>query len=360
MEISKYLRDYSRTIMGKQQLIIGALAKALEIIPRQICDNAGFDATDVLNKLRMQHAKGDVWAGVDVETEGVSDNFKNFVWEPALVKTNALSSAVEAATLILSVDETVRNPQSDQVCPTESTLCGSLIMLCLVERRYGTQDATGCRWQGAARSWTGTRTRTLGWQLYVLLHWICRSRSNAYIDTVTFRPLTSFGPLQYIMSQLSLHGAERFLVMRPSDDQICCRTCHAAPFPLYLALYCFTFSLSSSLYFSSNSSAAALQSMGSLFAFLKYDVFAIIALNTIKTVQELKLSIYAVSRTAVGCSFVRKQKGRPEGLSSCGLIKKGSAERSWRFPCGRFASYVSARGLGSKDHSAILGFRSHV
>lgn len=77
----------------------------------------------------MQHAKGDVWAGVDVETEGVSDNFKNFVWEPALVKTNALSSAVEAATLILSVDETVRNPQSDQVCPKEFALCGRLIML---------------------------------------------------------------------------------------------------------------------------------------------------------------------------------------------------------------------------------------
>lgn len=38
-----------------------------------------------------------------------------FVWEPSLVKTNALSSAVEAACLILSIDETVRNPQSEQV-----------------------------------------------------------------------------------------------------------------------------------------------------------------------------------------------------------------------------------------------------
>ncbi len=113
MEISRYLRDHSRTIMGKQQLIIGAMAKALEIIPRQICDNAGFDATDVLNKLRMRHAQGETWAGVDVEAEGVSDNLKKFVWEPVLVKTNALSSAVEAACLILSVDETVRNPQSN-------------------------------------------------------------------------------------------------------------------------------------------------------------------------------------------------------------------------------------------------------
>lgn len=113
MEISKFLRDHSRTIMGKQQLIVGSVAKALEIIPRQICDNAGLDATDVLNKLRMRHAQGDIWSGVDVDAEGVADNMKKFVWEPALVKTNALSSAIDAACLILSVDETVRNPQSE-------------------------------------------------------------------------------------------------------------------------------------------------------------------------------------------------------------------------------------------------------
>jgi len=58
MEISKYLREHSRTIEGKQQLVISAFARALEIIPRQLCDNAGFDATDILNNLRMKYAKG--------------------------------------------------------------------------------------------------------------------------------------------------------------------------------------------------------------------------------------------------------------------------------------------------------------
>lgn len=58
MELSKILRDYSRTIAGKEQLLIGALAKGLEIIPRQLCDNAGFDATNILNKLRQKHAQG--------------------------------------------------------------------------------------------------------------------------------------------------------------------------------------------------------------------------------------------------------------------------------------------------------------
>ena len=59
MELSKYLRDYSRTVAGKEQLIIAAVAKSLEVIPRQLCDNAGFDSTNVLNKLRQAHGKGD-------------------------------------------------------------------------------------------------------------------------------------------------------------------------------------------------------------------------------------------------------------------------------------------------------------
>lgn len=63
MELSKYLRDYSRTIPGKQQLLIGAYAKALEIIPRQLCDNAGFDATNILNKLRAKHAQVRILTG---------------------------------------------------------------------------------------------------------------------------------------------------------------------------------------------------------------------------------------------------------------------------------------------------------
>lgn len=101
MEISRYLRDQSRTIEGKQQAILAAFAKALEIIPRQLCDNAGIDATDALNKLRMLHARGEIWAGVDVESEDVANNMEKFVWEPSLVKINALSGATEAACLIL-------------------------------------------------------------------------------------------------------------------------------------------------------------------------------------------------------------------------------------------------------------------
>ncbi|KAL5639136.1 hypothetical protein ACGC1H_006600 [Rhizoctonia solani] len=129
MELSAYIRDVSRTLPNKHQLILAAFARALEVIPRQICENAGLDSTDILNKLRMRHALGrnskdhaqlseNLWAGVDVDNdEGVQDNLSAFVWEPSLIKVNAIGSACEAACLILSVDETVKNPQSEQPNP---------------------------------------------------------------------------------------------------------------------------------------------------------------------------------------------------------------------------------------------------
>lgn len=115
MEVSAYLHAFAdRDVPHKQQAVIKSFARALEVIPRQLCDNAGFDATDVLNKLRVEHRKGKVWAGVDFDTEGVADMMARFVWEPALVKINAIQAATEASCLILGVDETIRNEESAQ------------------------------------------------------------------------------------------------------------------------------------------------------------------------------------------------------------------------------------------------------
>jgi T-complex protein 1 subunit eta len=111
MEISAYLHSFAdEKIAHKQQAIIKAFAKALEVIPRQLCDNAGFDSTDILNRLRVEHHEGKIWAGVDFVNERTANNLEKFVWEPSLVKINAIQAAVEAACLILSVDETICKP----------------------------------------------------------------------------------------------------------------------------------------------------------------------------------------------------------------------------------------------------------
>ncbi|CCW68898.1 unnamed protein product [Phytomonas sp. Hart1] len=117
MELSTVLREYSRGIRGKEQMVISGFARALEVIPRQLADNAGHDSTDILNKLRQKHYVCDDnsgrWYGVDIINGGVCDSLANFVWEPTLVKRNALQSATEAACLILSIDETVTNNESE-------------------------------------------------------------------------------------------------------------------------------------------------------------------------------------------------------------------------------------------------------
>lgn len=116
MELSRYLREYLRTITGKTQLVINAFAKALEIIPRQLAENSGMDSTEVLNKLRQKHAQGGeegMWFGVDVLNQQVADMFNIYVWEPEIVRVNVISAATEAACTILSVDQTIRNPKSE-------------------------------------------------------------------------------------------------------------------------------------------------------------------------------------------------------------------------------------------------------
>eukprot|EP00795_Rhopilema_esculentum_P012070 gene12070-2663_t len=71
-----------------------------------------------------------IWYGVDVNKEDISDNFEAFVWEPAVVKINAITAASEACCLVLSVDETVKNPKANMEAPppggiyAAETTCG--------------------------------------------------------------------------------------------------------------------------------------------------------------------------------------------------------------------------------------------
>merc|ERR1712228_1006566 len=108
---------YARTITGKQQLVINYFARALEVIPMALAQNSGGDGTKILTQLREKHAVAGVegrWFGVDCINCSVTDCFENYIWEPVVVKESALGAAAEAACLILSIDETVKNPKSEQ------------------------------------------------------------------------------------------------------------------------------------------------------------------------------------------------------------------------------------------------------
>jgi len=116
MEISKLIRQYAMNIQGKEQLVILAFAKALEVIPRTLAQNSGLDSVEIINKLRQKHDLGAEGAhfGVNCFQGGICDTYNTFVWEPLLLKNNVLSAATEAACTILSVDQTVKNPKNEQ------------------------------------------------------------------------------------------------------------------------------------------------------------------------------------------------------------------------------------------------------
>jgi len=127
MEVSRHLKNHALTIEGKGQLIVSAFAKALEIIPQQLSDNAGFDATDILSSLRRSHKEegsDEKWFGVDVKTGSVCDTFESGVWEPTDNKSNSINAAVEAACVILSIDETIVAPKSQDPNAHHSGMMG--------------------------------------------------------------------------------------------------------------------------------------------------------------------------------------------------------------------------------------------
>ncbi len=105
VELALRLREYSATLIGREQLAVAKFADALEIIPRTLAENAGLDPIDMLVEMRSQHEKGNKTAGLNVFTGKVVDMWKEGVLEPLRVKTQAISSATEAATMILRIDD---------------------------------------------------------------------------------------------------------------------------------------------------------------------------------------------------------------------------------------------------------------
>jgi len=108
IEIAKELRKYANKVGGREQLAIEAFADAMEIIPRALTENAGFEPIDVLIELRTAHDKEDgKYKGLNVFTGKVQNSLENGVVEPLVVKTQAIKSAVESASMILRIDDVI-------------------------------------------------------------------------------------------------------------------------------------------------------------------------------------------------------------------------------------------------------------
>ena len=108
IDLANGLREYSGDVGGREQLAIVKFADAVEVIPKTLAESAGMDAIDTLVQMRSKHkSKEGSQAGVDIFRNSIGDMMKNGVYEPLKVKLQAISSASEAAEIILRIDDMI-------------------------------------------------------------------------------------------------------------------------------------------------------------------------------------------------------------------------------------------------------------
>ena len=107
IEVARRLRRYADALSGRERLAVSAFAEALEVIPTTLAENTGMDPIDAISEMRSAHAKGEKWVGVNGTTNEVGNLADINVWEPMVVKTQAIKSATEAATMLLKIDDII-------------------------------------------------------------------------------------------------------------------------------------------------------------------------------------------------------------------------------------------------------------
>jgi len=116
MALSVALQNEAEKVPGLEQYALAAFGKALQVIPRTLAENAGWDATRVLADLQAAHAGTDDLCdvGVDIERDGSSDSAGGItsmkergVVDLMATKLSALRLAVDAAVTILKIDQII-------------------------------------------------------------------------------------------------------------------------------------------------------------------------------------------------------------------------------------------------------------
>jgi chaperonin GroEL (HSP60 family) len=106
------IRSWAKSLEGREQLAAEKFAEALEAIPLSLSENAGMDPIDTLTTLRSRQLRGHKSTGIDVMKGKVADMKSSDIIEPLLVKNQIISSAAEAACMILRIDDVIATAKS--------------------------------------------------------------------------------------------------------------------------------------------------------------------------------------------------------------------------------------------------------
>ena len=110
--VASKLREWTSTLIGREQLAAEKFAEALEVIPLTLAENAGMDPIDTATDLRAKQSKGSKWMGIDARSAKITDISKMDIFEPLSVKEQIIKSATEAASMILRIDDVIASSKS--------------------------------------------------------------------------------------------------------------------------------------------------------------------------------------------------------------------------------------------------------
>ncbi|KAF8128218.1 chaperonin Cpn60/TCP-1 family [Boletus edulis] len=108
MLMSCAVDEAARKVKGKKAIAAEAFGRALRQIPTILADNAGYDSSDLVARLRAAHYEGQSDAGLDMN-EGTIGSMKTLgITESYKLKRQVVISATEAAEMIIRVDDILR------------------------------------------------------------------------------------------------------------------------------------------------------------------------------------------------------------------------------------------------------------
>ncbi|KAI0074218.1 T-complex protein 1 [Panus rudis PR-1116 ss-1] len=114
MAISVGLHAKARSVTGVEGWPFRAVADAFEVIPRTLVQNSGGNAIRVLTELRAKHANGEHSWGINGETGKIVDMKEYGLYESASVKIQTYKTAIEAARVLLRVDDVVQAKRQER------------------------------------------------------------------------------------------------------------------------------------------------------------------------------------------------------------------------------------------------------
>ncbi|KAJ7504567.1 TCP-1/cpn60 chaperonin family-domain-containing protein [Mycena galericulata] len=114
MLMSCAVDEEARKVKGKKAIACEAFGRALRQIPTILADNAGYDSSDLVSRLRAAHYEGQPDAGLDMDLGTIGSMKKLGITESYKLKRQIVLSASEAAEMIIRVDDILRQPHGDE------------------------------------------------------------------------------------------------------------------------------------------------------------------------------------------------------------------------------------------------------